>query len=311
MAEQASQPPKDLTLAPGVAGAAAGGEPVATGQRPAASAPAASGAEAPAPRPRRRWARIISNLMLLAGVAGILGLVAYFGITCAYTKVVQGNLREELETQNPQLAAAEATIDEGQFTSMESLATVPVTSIGSSTATTKALTPEEQAALEAELARQAELDAFRQAAQEFSMTVKGGQPIGKIVIPSIGLDVVMIEGVGTRQLKEGPGHWPETPFPGQSANFVVSGHRTTWGAPFFKLNEVEVGDEIFLVLPYVIAKYVVTRVVIVYPDEVEEVAQLGREQVSLAACHPIYSARQRIVVQGDLTSFALVDRKAQ
>jgi sortase A len=58
-------------------------------------------------------------------------------------------------------------------------------------------------------------------------------------------------------------------------------------------------------LPYGVAHYTVTRVVIVYPDQVETVAQLGREQISLAACHPLYSAKQRIVVQGDLTGFKL------
>jgi sortase A len=116
----------------------------------------------------------------------------------------------------------------------------------------------------------------------------------------------MVEGTGTGDLKQGPGHWAETPFPGQGGNFVVSGHRTTYGAPFFKLNDVKVGDEVDLVLPYAVARYTVTRVVIVSPDQVDTVAQLGREQVSLAACHPIYSAKQRIVVQGDLTSFKLV-----
>ena len=60
-------------------------------------------------------------------------------------------------------------------------------------------------------------------------------------------------------------------------------------------------------LPYGIARYAVSRVIIVYPDQVEEVAQLGREQVSLAACHPLYSAKQRIVAQGELISFKLTE----
>ena len=51
-----------------------------------------------------------------------------------------------------------------------------------------------------------------------------------------------------------------------------------------------------------------SRVVIVAPDDVQTVAQLGKEQVSLAACHPIYSAKQRIVVQGDLVAFKLVQQ---
>ena len=137
---------------------------------------------------------------------------------------------------------------------------------------------------------------------------KAGEPIGRVVVPSIGVDVVMVEGTGKGDLREGPGHWPETPFPGQGGNFVVSGHRTTYGAPFFKLNKVKIGDEIDLLLPYGVARYVVTRTVIVYPKDVESVAQLGKEQISLAACHPIYSARQRIVVQGDLVGFKLIQQ---
>ena len=157
--------------------------------------------------------------------------------------------------------------------------------------------------------RQAQLDAFRAAADAFEAKVGGktGEPIGKILIPSIGVDVIMLEGTDTGDLREGPGHWPETPFPGQGGNFVVSGHRTTYGAPFRKLDKVQEGDMIDLVLPYGVARYTVSRVIIVYPDQVEEVAQLGREQVSLAACHPLYSAKQRIVVQGELISFKLTE----
>jgi len=300
--DMANEVPESPNSAP-EPGAPAGHDPVIGAAEPdqPAEFPAAPEGEPSPARTERRWLRRLSNLMILAGVLGVLGLVAYFGITCAYTKVVQGNLREELEAGNPGIATAEATVDEGEFTPMETLA--PATTVPQ-----QELTPEQAAALEAEAARRAELKALREAADAFEPTAVGGEPIGRLVIPSIDLDVVLIEGVGMRQLREGPGHWPETPFPGQVGNFVVSGHRTTWGAPFFKLNEVEVGDEIFVVLPYVIARYTVTRVIIVYPDEVEEVAQRGREQISLAACHPIYSARQRIVVQGDMTSFALVER---
>jgi sortase A len=87
---------------------------------------------------------------------------------------------------------------------------------------------------------------------------------------------------------------------------VVSGHRTTYGAPFFKLNEIKVGDEIDLVLPYAVARYKVIWIKIVVPNDVGVVAQHGIEQVSLAACHPIYSASHRIVVQADLVDFKLL-----
>jgi LPXTG-site transpeptidase (sortase) family protein len=185
------------------------------------------------------------------------------------------------------------------------------------TSNSAAVTASELAAAEAARAaleekRLAQVAAFRAAADAYQTQVGGktGEPIGKILIPSIGVDVVMLEGTSTGDLRVGPGHWEETPFPGQGGNFVVSGHRTTYGAPFRKLDDLQVGDIIDLVLPYAVARYMVTRVIIVDPDEVEEVAQRGREQVSLAACHPLYSARQRIVAQGDLVSFKLTEAAA-
>ena len=259
-------------------------------------------AAAAAKRRRRiiRWAS-----WLLIG-CGILIIPGYYLGTCAYTAIQQSGLRDELATENPGIATIESKIDEDDFVQME--LRKEKAALAAANAAEKAAA---QAALDAaEAARRAELAAFLDAANAYQQTVDPGKPIGRIVIPKIGVDVVMVEGTGTRFLKVGPGHWDETPFPGQVGNFVVSGHRTTYGAPFFKINELQPGDEIQIILPYVIAKYTVTRVVIVLPDEVDAVAQLGREQVSLAACHPIYSAKQRIVAQGDLTSFVLIDQES-
>ncbi len=265
----------------------------------------------PAPRRsfwrRRSWKRWVADLMIVAGVL----LLAYPLGTWGYTWYQQRELRQQLESNNPQLAAAGAALTAIDFVPIE----VKAENAQQSTTTTTenpdvvAARAAAEAAAAAEAERLAVLAAFRAAADDFERSVGGqpGEPIGQILIPSIGLDVIMVEGTGKGDLREGPGHWPETPLPGQGGNFVVSGHRTTYGAPFLKLNKVEVGDEIDLVLPYAIARYTVTRVIIVYPDEVDEVAQLGREQVSLAACHPLYSAKQRIVVQGDMVGFKLIE----
>jgi sortase A len=243
-------------------------------------------------------------------VAGVL-LLAYPLGTWGYTWFQQRELRQQLESSNPQMAATGAALGAADFISIEVQAeNTPQTS----TTTTEnpdavAARTAAEAAAAAEAERLAQLAAFKAAAEDFERSVSGqtGEPIGQIVIPSIGMDVIMVEGTGKGDLREGPGHWPETPFPGQGGNFVVSGHRTTYGAPFLRLNKVQVGDEIDVLLPYAIARYTVIRVIIVYPDEVDEVAQLGREQVSLAACHPIYSAKQRIVVQGDMIGFKLIE----
>ena len=259
------------------------------------------------PKRRRSWKWWLANAMILAGVV----LLAWVPSTWAYTWFQQRGLEHQLEESSPQITSAAADLSAADFIPLDVRGENAQQASADATTTAKQaaeVAAAEEAAAAAEAERQAQLDAFRAAANAYVATVSGktGEPIGKIVIPSIGMDVVMVEGTGKGDLKVGPGHWPETPFPGEGGNFVVSGHRTTYGAPFLKLNKIQEGDEIDVVLPYAIARYTVTRVIIVLPTEVDEVAQLGREQVSLAACHPIYSAKQRILVQGDLTGFKLI-----
>ena len=150
---------------------------------------------------------------------------------------------------------------------------------------------------EAEAARRAQVQAFRGAAWSFATAAQAeqGAPIGKIIIPKIDLEYVIVEGVTLEDMKSGPGHWPETPFPGMGGNFILSGHRNMYGWPFFKLDKLAVGDTIELLLPYVAATYEVTRSLIVKPDQVEVVAQRGVEEISLTTCDPPFTARNRLV----------------
>ena len=71
-----------------------------------------------------------------------------------------------------------------------------------------------------------------------------GDPVGRIVIPAIGVDFISLQGVDLKWLKEGPGHFPQTPLPGQPGNVALAGHRTTYAAPFNRLDELQPGDEI-------------------------------------------------------------------
>jgi LPXTG-site transpeptidase (sortase) family protein len=242
---------------------------------------------------RRKRIRLVGNILIGASLAGLLAIVFYFVGTCVYTGRQQDRLSDELAADNPGLAEAAGSFSDSDF--------IPV--------------KEWVGAAVAEAERRAKLRELEAAAQAFRLAVAGhrGKAIGRILIPSIGMDVVMVEGdyegKSETYLKVGPGHWPETPFPGEGGSFVVSGHRTTWGAPFFKLNELHPGDIIQLVLPYAVVRYTVTRVVVVAPDDIEVVADQGKEQVSLVACHPIYSAKQRIIAQGDMNSFVLIEPK--
>ena len=96
---------------------------------------------------------------------------------------------------------------------------------------------------------------FRSTAEFFTREVEedlslvypaDGQPIARITIPSIDVDAIVVAGVGKEVLRKGPGHYGSTPLPGQPGNAGIAGHRTTYGAPFGRINELKVGDEILV-----------------------------------------------------------------
>jgi sortase A len=139
----------------------------------------------------------------------------------------------------------------------------------------------------------------------FAEQVKTGEGIGRIVIPRIGLDVVVVQGTDTASLQKGPGHYPLTGFPGQGKTIGIAGHRTTYLAPFRKINEIEDGDEITLEMPYGTFTYTVQKHEIVDPSQNEIVDNVGYERLVLTACHPLYSAAQRWAVFAELTDVSL------
>lgn len=236
------------------------------------------------------WRRLLADLLIVAGLCFLL----YFPATWAYTWWQQRALADELVQAHPSLV--HEVVDKNL---------VDLDDIVETQAEKDAMR-----AAAAEAQRVKELEDFQTAAAAFHATLtpeSGGAPIGRIIIPAIGVDVVMVEGTGKSDLREGPGHWPETPFPGMRGNFVVSGHRTTYGAPFFKLDKLAAGDVIDAVLPYAVVRYKVTDVLIVGIHDTGVVGQRGAEEISLATCHPIYSAAQRLVVKGELVGFKLVE----
>jgi sortase A len=123
-----------------------------------------------------------------------------------------------------------------------------------------------------------------------------GSAVAQIRIPKIGVDKIVVEGVDVADLKKGPGHYPGSPLPGQPGNAAIAGHRTTYGAPFNRIDELEVGDEILATTVQGSFRYEVREQLIVAPDQVEVLEDFGDARLTLTACHPKYSARQRIVV---------------
>jgi sortase A len=128
-----------------------------------------------------------------------------------------------------------------------------------------------------------------------------GEPLARIEIPSIGVDKIVVEGIRYADLRKGPGHFPESPLPGQYGNAAIAGHRTTYGEPFVDIDRIKVGDEIVITAAwgsrYV---YVVTESLIVAPDDyLLVVPTLDPRVASLAliSCNPKFSTRERIVVR--------------
>lgn len=134
--------------------------------------------------------------------------------------------------------------------------------------------------------------------------VAEGDAVARIRIPDIGVDKIVVEGVSLEDLKRGPGHFPSSPLPGQPGNAAIAGHRTTYGAPFHRLDELDHGDEIEVTTLQGTFRYEVREQLIVAPDQVEVLDDFGDDRLTLVACHPKYSARQRIVVVAALVGDA-------
>jgi sortase A len=134
------------------------------------------------------------------------------------------------------------------------------------------------------------------AARAFASRLDRGDPLGRIRIPTIGLDRIIVSGTGRSELARGPGHYDETPLPGLGGTAGIAGHRTTFGAPFRRLNALARGDSVVLELPYGTFRYVVFAHEVVSKDDWTVLRDRGFETLVLTACHPLYGSSHRWVV---------------
>ena len=129
-----------------------------------------------------------------------------------------------------------------------------------------------------------------------------GKAIGKITIPKIGADFVMVNGTDTSDLESGPGLYRETTFPGIAGTTLIAGHRTTYLSPFRHLDSLHNGDVIHLAMPYGRFTYTVVGHRVVQPTDVAAAtANVGYSRVVLSACTPLFSAAKRLLVFGRLS----------
>jgi len=210
----------------------------------------------------RRAFRAFSTLLIVAGllalIDGALTLLWEEPVSSLYARVQQGRLDDQLA----ELERAGST-------------------------------PVERRAL-ARLPDPARRLAF--AARALGRRTEDDAAVGRLRAGAIGLDAVVVEGTGGTTLRKGPGHYPDTPLPGEPGTVGIAGHRTTYGAPFRRVDDLEAGDPIELEMPYGRFTYRVERTRIVPPTAVWVTRRVAYDRLVLTACHPLYSAAQRIVV---------------
>jgi len=125
----------------------------------------------------------------------------------------------------------------------------------------------------------------------------------KIRIPKIDLEWIVNEGSDRQTLKEGPGHIIETPLPGDLGRCTFSGHRTTYGAPFNKIDELVKGDLIYLeTIKGKVLTYAVTELEVVDPRDVYILEGSDKKELVLTSCYPEYSAAERIILIAELVN---------
>ncbi len=134
-------------------------------------------------------------------------------------------------------------------------------------------------------------------------SVPVGTAIDHLVIPKIGVDKFVVQGTAEADLAQGPGHYPSTVMPGQVGNAGIAGHRTTYGAPFFRLNELAIGDPIYLTdTTGTRYTYTVASMHVVSPSDVAVLDPSTTAELTLTTCNPRFSATSRLIVVANLTA---------
>jgi sortase A len=218
-----------------------------------------------------RLTRIVSIMLITAGVVVLadagLTLVWQEPLSAAYGELKQGQAEDELDDL------------EAEYPTPADLAAIA--SVEGTAAKAKIL------------------------ADRFQPHLQRGHAIGRIKIDRIDLDIVVVQGTDTGSLQKGPGHYTDTPIPGQRGTMAIAGHRTTYLAPFRHIDDIRDGDEIHVEMPYAAFTYTVEKREIVDPGDVGIIRPVGYPRLVLTACHPLYSAAQRYAIFAKLSRIDL------
>jgi sortase A len=157
------------------------------------------------------------------------------------------------------------------------------------------------------LVRNAETKEERLAALAKHLRVRSevGDPLGRIAIPRIDAKYVFVAGTGEKSLKKAPGHYANTALPGQPGTVAIAGHRTTYLAPFRRLDRMRRGDRVQLTMPYGRFSYRVDGSWVVSPSHTAVLRPARYDRLVLTTCTPLFSAKRRIVVTARLVRATL------
>lgn len=136
-------------------------------------------------------------------------------------------------------------------------------------------------------------------ARRYRSGLETGDAVGRLRVPRLGLDAIVVNGTDSSTLKKGPGRYAGSFVPGEGELVYVAGHRTTYSAPFARIDRLEHGDLVTFEVPYATFTYRVRDHVIVPADDVDRLRSRGREVLALQACHPRFFATQRWIVYAE------------
>jgi sortase A len=217
----------------------------------------------------RRAARITGTLMIVVGLCSIAWALVVWQwqdpFTAVYTKYQQHKL---------------ASTFAREFTNYRPPDTTPETSTGAPEKTDRAR--------------------IAAAARAYRLSLHEGQPVGRMIVPRLGLKTIVVNGTGHDDLTKGPGRELHTFMPGEKELVYVAGHRTTYLAPFAKIDQLKPGDPVTFELPYGTFHYEITGHKIVGADDIAVLRSRHQEQLVLQACHPRFFATHRYLAYARL-----------
>jgi sortase A len=137
--------------------------------------------------------------------------------------------------------------------------------------------------------------AIAEQARRYRVALHEGDAIGRLRIPKLDLNMIVVNGTKSNTLRKGPARHRRTFLPGEGKLIYIAGHRTTYSAPFSDIDDLRRGDRVSLELPYATVEYTIRGHRIVEAHQLSVLRSRGREELALQACWPRFFASHRYI----------------